>query len=55
MTELKELNVAEGIITFANALIGQHYANKAEVLSIVIEEMKKELSIISSSDPARNK
>lgn len=55
MNELKEMNVAQGILTFANALIGQHYANKVEVLTIVIEEMRKELSIISSSDSERNK
>ena len=53
--DLKTQNVAQGIITFANALIGQHYADKQEVFSIVIREMNKELSIISSSDPDRNK
>ena len=43
--DLKTQNVAQGIVTFANALIGQHYANKQEVFTIVIKEMNKELSI----------
>ena len=51
----KTKNVAQGIFTFANALIGQHYANKQEVFTTLITKMNKELSILSSSDPDRNK
>jgi hypothetical protein len=55
MKDLKTMNVAQGIITFANALIGQHHANREEVLGIVVKDLQRELNVISASDPDRNK
>ena len=55
MYKNKEKAVAEGIMTFAEALIGQHFADTQTVLTYLQKEIKVKLNLIEGNNPKRNK
>ena len=55
MYKNKEKAVAEGIMTFAEALTKQHFADEQTVLTYLQKEIKVRLNLIEGNDPNRNK